>query len=216
MISYLNDTINDSYSNENLISEISEIENFIPTSCIKLIKCCMIFQCILQPSNKENLINTLKIILLNVEENLMKYKLENQTDNSTHIENLLALIHSNSNSTLSKVISVIKAEENYKTSLISDENRLSLVCSIILHQFSIGNYIYARSLIKYMKNDDKSCKFQHANSITLMALIATIKTLIVALNFKDIKNNFGESITVSNLNLDRDILSYISIHDSVI
>ncbi|TID30941.1 hypothetical protein CANINC_000463 [Pichia inconspicua] len=215
MISYLSDTINDINSDDSLILRINEIENFIPISCIKLIKCCMIFQCILQPSNKENLIDTLKMILLNVEENLIKSKSDNQTQVLMDIENLLKLIHSSSSSTLSKVIAVITAEEKYQTSLISDENRLSLVCSIILHQFSVGNYIYARSLIKYLKNDDKSCKFQNLNSITLMSLIATIKTLMVALKFKDLNDaNFKETISVSNPSSEADILSNITIYDS--
>jgi hypothetical protein len=189
----------DDFQNDikNLIDDIQKIESFIPIPCIKLIKCCKIFKCLLDPKNELFLNDALKLILLNVEENLIKIKKQNNLNNEI-LENLLIQSHS-SMPVLPKVLQIIKTIQNstliHSNSsnllnrpksivLMSDENRISLLCSIILHQYMIGNYQYGCSLIKYLKSE-KTCKFMCSNSISLMALIATFRTLVVILEHEN-------------------------------
>lgn len=189
LVNFLNDIVNeDEKLNQNieidikkLILEIQKIETFIPPPCIKLIKCCKIFKSLLDPQNETYLNDALKMILLSVEENLISIKQQQNDDNNDMCDSLLLQLHS-SKPVLAKVLKIIHNTTTVKNiQLLSDENRLSLLCSIILHQYAIGNYNYGRSLIKYLKGG-RSRKFMCSDSISLMASIATFRTLVVVLD----------------------------------
>ena len=227
MVKFLGDVVNEGAKmDENiegdiktLIADIRKIETFVPTPCIKLIKCCKIFKSLLDPKNESYLKDALIMILLSVEENLVLIKQKNDS-NKEISEKLLALLHSPI-PVLRKVLIVIHAAQSsalsqtkdVKTSsfsaaassstsptkasnfsqtiqLLSDENRLSLLCSIILHQYAIGNINYGRSLVRYLKGE-RTRKFMCSDSVSLMASIATFRTIVVVLDNE--KRNEGKN-----------------------
>lgn len=226
LVNFLGDIVNEGDElNENiekniktLISDIRKIETFVPTPCIKLIKCCNIFKSLLDPKNESYLNDALKMILLSVEENLVLIK-QSSDSNKDISEKLLAQLHS-SIPVLQKVLIVIHASQDSaliqdkssscastssssssnKTSnvaqpiqLLSDENRLSLLCSIILHQYAIGNVNYGRNLIKYLKGE-RTRKFMCSDSVSLMASIATFRTIVVVLDNEKRNGSVAEEI----------------------
>lgn len=220
MVKFLSDIVNENTEFNSivqqdtlkLINDIEVIESFIPPQCIKLIKCCKIFKSVLNPKNNSFLDDTLKMILLSVEDNLIKIKSDSETNNGKEDE-LLNLLRS-STPVLSKVLKILLSVQNSsyfikkKLEIISEENRLSLICSIILHQYEINNYQYGRSLIKYLKNE-KSRKFMCSDSISLMALIATFRTLVVVLEHeKEIENQ-------NDNNNDIDTENYNDLEDEI-
>lgn len=229
MVKFLADVVNEETNERNelfqndvkiLINDINKVENFIPITCIKLIKCCKIFKCLLAPKNERYLNDALKLILLSVEENLTKIKNSDNNDNSQKlVSSLLTKLHS-SIPVLPKVLEIIKEIQNNvneNTSnryifLLSDENRLSLLCSIILHQYANKKFRYGKSLIKYLKNE-KNRRFMCSDSISLMASIATFRTLVVVL---DHENNKGGNVNNNDNNmLDFDLDSLDDLYDDL-
>jgi hypothetical protein len=212
MVDFLNDVVSgqeevpDKDDIAELIKLIEQIESFIPAPCIKLIKCCKIFKAILDPTDEARLNDALKMILLSVEENLTACSLKDSEKRHLHTrQQLLSVLHSPI-PTLSKVLKVVKlaqvsaSNDGTNTPLISDENRLSLLCSIILHQYACGRHNYGHSLIKYLKREG-SRKFLCSNSISLMALIATFRTLVVVLKNERIEQDIGSLREVDVFNI---------------
>ena len=217
MVKFLGDVVNEGAKVDEtiegdikkLIADIRKIETFVPTPCIKLIKCCKIFKSLLDPENESYLNDALIMILLSVEENLLLIK-QNNDSNKAISEKLLAELHSPI-PVLRKVLIVIHAAQisalshtknaasssaaaaasssssntaskfSQPIQLLSDENRLSLLCSIILHQYAIGNVDYGRSLIRFLKGE-RTRKFMCSDSVSLMASIATFRTIVVVLD----------------------------------
>lgn len=187
-----------------LCQDMEKIEAFVPAPCIKLIKCCKIFKSILNPKDESYLNDSLKIILLSVEEKLMR----NANKSDRELCDVLLTILRSPQPLLAKTLQIVAkiqkvtSESSKSIDFISDENRLSLICSIILHQYSTGNSRYGRSLLKYLKTE-KTRKFLCSNSISLMSLIAAFNTLIVVLETDDadLENN-SQSSEISDANVD--------------
>ncbi|KAG0672774.1 hypothetical protein C6P42_003147 [Pichia californica] len=223
LVKFLNDVVNEDDQVDEiiekdmkvLIMDIQKIESFIPTPCIKLIKCCKIFKSLLDPKNEDSLNDALKMILLSVEENLISIK---KNSNEEISESLLNHLRSNK-PVLKKVLKVIHFAQNSINSntssssesiqFLSDENRLSLLCSIILHQYAIGNYHYGRSLIKYLKGE-RTRKFMCSDSISLMASIATFRTLVVVL---DNEKRVNENDKIDEIEINSDNISEADVEE---
>ncbi|GMM28786.1 Hms1 protein [Martiniozyma asiatica (nom. inval.)] len=181
----------------NIVKHLSFIESYIPISCIKLIKCCKIFKCLLEPTSETFLNDALNSILLSVEMNL------NCLNNSDQIQGkkiLLDVLKNDNLSILAKVIEVIQITQSIQNSniFLSDENRLSLVCSLILHYYSIDKFDIGMGLIEYLKRE-KSNKFACGDSISLMCTIATFKTIVMILSDERLKSIKALSESISSI-----------------
>ncbi|GMG39889.1 unnamed protein product [Ambrosiozyma monospora] len=118
---------------------------------------------------------------------------EEDEENQLELSNESSLIE---NTTVKQIFKYVKSSHPYhQINLISEENRLSLTCALILHYYSIGEIEKGRSLVKYMRfsssplnlnshNNNSNHGNRNGNiynSLTFLSFIATFNTIIVVL-----------------------------------
>ncbi|ODV87817.1 hypothetical protein CANARDRAFT_185914, partial [[Candida] arabinofermentans NRRL YB-2248] len=198
-------------------NKVSSCHMMIPTNCVKLIKCLTIFKSLLNPNDETSLTETFELVLSNVNQ-MIDFTSGSEEEEEVELtqKSKSQLISSGiSDPTIRKIFKYSQNSSPYhQITLVSDENRLSLTCALILHYYSRDELTKGRKLIKYLHPNSSSFTGGY-NCLSLLLFIAAFKTIIVILEkdsemlFKD-DGSLLESNIVTENEVNRNVLESVT------